>query len=168
MTVDYLWRVLDYNPKTGIFIWKVDPEKDKRFNARYPGKRAGAISTRGYRNIRIYGKNYKEHRLAYYMMTGEQPIQIDHIDGDTGRNVFKNLRKSDVHTNKFNTEKRSNNKSGYKGVSLCSFTGRWAASIRAYGIHYRLGRFDSPEQAAAAYKKKAIELHGEFAYYDEP
>ncbi|MBC8120276.1 MAG: hypothetical protein H7Y22_00380, partial [Gemmatimonadaceae bacterium] len=42
------------------------------------------------------------------------------------------------------------NRSGYRG---CSFDrGKWRASIRYQGRTVHLGRFDTPEQAQAAYQ----------------
>lgn len=46
---------------------------------------------------------------------------------------------------------RANNKSGYLGVEPARRGGRWDANIRSGGRRIRLGSFDTPEQAHAAY-----------------
>ena len=58
------------------------------------------------------------------------------------------------------------NKSGYKGVSREG--NGWRAQIQDAGKNYRLGTFDTPEEAYEAYKKEAIKRHGEFANSGEP
>lgn len=56
---------------------------------------------------------------------------------------------------------RFKNKLGYKGVYPAKRKqGGWKALLRAKGILYSLGVFDTPEQAAEAYNKKASELFG--------
>jgi hypothetical protein len=59
---------------------------------------------------------------------------------------------------------RRDNKSGYRGVYSDSKRNKWAADIRTNGRTIHLGRFDSKEEAARAYNKKALELFGETAF----
>lgn len=63
---------------------------------------------------------------------------------------------------------RSDNTSGFKGVSLDKGRSKWAAEITHNRRHIHLGRFTSPEDAARAYDRKARELHGEFACLNFP
>ena len=59
-----------------------------------------------------------------------------------------------------------NNKSGYKGVYECftpSKKGMWKALITKNYVSHKLGYFTTKEEAALAYNKAAVELHGEFA-----
>ena len=56
----YLQKILDYNPETGDFIWKVK----KRQNV-YIGKKAGNLQkNKNYWRIGINRKTYKAHILA--------------------------------------------------------------------------------------------------------
>lgn len=66
------------------------------------------------------------------------------------------------------TEQRANQRvrrdsaTGIKGVFQSS-AGRYSARVKKFGVEYRLGTYDTPAAASAAYAKKAIELFGEFA-----
>lgn len=64
LTQDRLKTVLDYNPETGIWIWKL------HYFIRLVGERAGRRTAAGYRQIQIDGKQYYEHRLAFLYMLG--------------------------------------------------------------------------------------------------
>ena len=55
-----------------------------------------------------------------------------------------------------------NNHSGYRGVSWHKFThggGKWAAVIYFKGTRYRLGLYDTPQEAYQAYLKAKERLH---------
>lgn len=90
---------------------------------------------------------------------------VDHIDGNKLNNRLANLR---VATCRENTWHRTKilAASGYKGVYLDKRRGTWCAEIHRDYVKRRLGCFDSPEEAALAYNKAAIELFGEYAHLD--
>lgn len=104
------------------------------------------------------------HRLVARAQDGQH---VDHIDRNGLNNRKSNLRIAPVAHNIANSDLRSNNTSGYKGVVLTD-SGRWAA----YAYHQRkteyLGVFDSPEDAARAHDARAMELRGEFAWTNFP
>src|SRR5687768_10659471 len=107
-----LRELLDYNPITGVFTWKID-----RTGTALSGTEAGTVDFRGYRVISIMGKDYKAHILGWFLYYGEWPnANIDHINGIKLNNWIDNLRVSVLSGNHFNTPKRADNKSGYKGV----------------------------------------------------
>lgn len=87
--------------------------------------------------------------------------EVDHIDGDSLNNQRTNLRPSTHQQNLINTKLRSDNKSGYKGVTAC--LKRWKANIRIGGKQVHLGVFATPEEAYAAYCIAAKQHFGEFA-----
>jgi hypothetical protein len=89
--------------------------------------------------------------------------EIDHIDGDSLNNNRSNLRAATRAQNSQNRSKQKNNASGIKGVSLDKRRSKWLAQIQSDGTHYYLGRFDTKEDAAEAYRKAANKLHKEFA-----
>lgn len=161
LTVSRLRHVLDYEPDTGVFRWRVTGSGISR-----AGAVAGAESNSGggkrYIKIRVDGKLYFAHRLAWLWTHGAWPdSQIDHIDGDGLNNSMRNLRKSNQTQNLGNTSKRSLSKERYKGITR---RGRsWVAQIRCNGVSAYLGMFSTPEAAAAAYDASALERFGEFA-----
>lgn len=111
------------------------------------------------------GRANEKSRSVYMhrVIMGEPVGQVDHEDRNGLNNVRLNLRVATVAQNQFNQGKKSNNTSGYKGVSFCKQTGLWAASIGVTGRKVWLGRHLTPEQAAAAYDEAARKYHGEFA-----
>lgn len=103
------------------------------------------------------------HRQILGLERGDKRLG-DHINAhDTLDNRRSNLRIATPAQNAHNSRKHSHNTSGYKGVSLDKRKGRWYAHIKAGDVRRRLGYFDTPEAAHAAYCAAARELHGEFA-----
>jgi hypothetical protein len=149
---------LHYDPETGVFTWKITRQRSPE------GKRAGNTHYSGYRTIGIDGKYYAEHRLVWMWWHGEFPkLSIDHINGNKSDNRVSNLREASRSQNQHNQPMYKNNSTGYKGVSFCKTTGKWKATIGKSTNRFYLGVFNSPQEAAHAYNKAAIELHGEFA-----
>lgn len=114
ITPQRLREILHYNRKTGIFTWR------KRIcDKMIIGSVAGSLIKKSYCFIRIYGRLYRAHRLAWLYVFGKWPLNdIDHIDHNRHRNAISNLR--DV-TRKTNAQNRhipqSNGSSGYLGVT---------------------------------------------------
>ncbi len=82
-------RILDYNPETGKFRWKVNHKNAPK------GSLAGCIARpktkRLYRVIFIEGSQRRANKVAWLMMTGELPQFIRHIDGDLTNNAWDNM-----------------------------------------------------------------------------
>ena len=93
---------------------------------------------------------------------------VDHIDGDGLNNQKSNLRVCSNSENGRNRGKQSNNKSGYKGVSIHNRGNKFRAQIKAEGKLIHLGVFETAEDAAKVYDQKALELHGEFSVLNFP
>ncbi len=90
--------------------------------------------------------------------------KVDHEDGDGLNNRRSNLRRASHSENLRNQRRRADNTSGFKGVSPSRRTSRkWTARITIEGQRKRLGYFDTPEEAHAAYVEASRRLHGNFA-----
>lgn len=102
------------------------------------------------------------HRL---LLNPPEGMMADHIDGDGLNNRRSNLRLATSQQNATNKAVSRNSKTGFKGVVRRVQNGNefWTAEIEYAAIKYHLGVYSSPEDAARAYDRKAIELHGEFA-----
>lgn len=100
------------------------------------------------------------HREIVHAVKGEN---VDHIDRNGLNNQKKNLRKCSQINNLANSSIRSNNKSGYKGVSWNKGMKKWCAQIESRGDHRIIGYFDNPRTAALAYDTELFKLFPEFA-----
>ena len=149
--IELLRTLLRYVPETGDFIRLRD------------GKRLGKHDTCGYVQIRINAETYSAGRLAWAIAHGEWPAKcVDHINRIRDDNRLCNLRLATVVENQWNTEKRRDNTTGFKGVYRRP-NGRFQAAIRLEKRFVTLGTFDTAEQASAAYQTAAVEHHGQFA-----
>src|ERR1039457_5191932 len=92
---EYLKSLLDYDQDTGVFTWISRPTGKGRARLDLLGKRAGSLASirngkYRYRSIKIDGKPWKEHQLAFLWMTGVIPDGIDHRSEE--RRVGKECR----------------------------------------------------------------------------
>jgi hypothetical protein len=111
-------------------------------------------------------RDTQEHTIYMHRLIANIPegLFTDHINGNGLDNRRKNLRPCNTAQNSANQRIRKDNTSGYKGVTWDTERKIWAAQCHTVGRkHIFLGRFENIEDAARAYDKKAIELHGEFA-----
>lgn len=157
MELSELKRLLDYNPATGNFHWKVSR------GCRKPGDKLNPRSD-GYVCVKLYGIHYKAHNLAWWIVTGEYPKDlVDHKNCNQSDNRFDNLRQATRKGNSDNASLRSDNKSGVKGVSWKASHGRWCAQCSHNGKVHHLGLFDDLEKAKEVVMKFREQMHGEFA-----
>lgn len=151
---DELKQYLSYDPETGVFC------RLKFSSARWkPGKITGTNSGHGYIKIGLNHKQLYAHRLAWFYVYGEWPEEIDHINGDRADNRLVNLRSVTKPQNNQNMAIQKSNTSGYKGVSWCSEKKRWKAQISIENKNKFIGRFDTKEQAYAAYLMEKLKHH---------
>lgn len=157
ITIERLKELLDYEPTTGIFRWKV-----KRVYIP-AGSIAGYLNREGYRVIVVDKVRYQAHRLAWFYFYGRWPEeQVDHINRQKDANEISNLREATNAQNTVNRAAHRTSRSGFKGVTM--HRRRWRAKIKVSGREIHIGRFDSPEEASAAYQAVAHYYFGEFAY----
>ena len=135
MEVERLKELLNYDPETGIFLWKV--AAGRRVKA---GDVAGTVNGKGYIHITIGCKIYQAHRLAWLDYYGYFPEHgLDHEDRDKSNNRIDNLREASNQCNIRNTGNRKNNTSGVKGIYFNKAAQKWSAKINLDSGGYHLG-----------------------------
>lgn len=152
----YIRSLFDYDPATGILT------------NRLTGEEVGANQRPGnYRKTSVDGCPLTVHGIAWLLQTGEWPIsKIDHVNRQPDDNRWCNLRLATDAQNARNRSLRNDSQTGVKGVGYCRRDRRFQTSIMVDGKHINLGRYDTVEEAAAAYREAAEELHGEFAAHN--
>jgi hypothetical protein len=146
-----LRRTFVYDAATGLF-YRV---------GRYPARPSGRINSRGYVTLKINGRTYFAHRLAWLYIYGEWPNAIiDHINRERDDNRLHNLR--DVSSSQNNLNRTIDTKgrgvSGRKGITVLKRkdgTLRYQATMCRDGDVVYLGLFDDIEDAAVAYETAA-------------
>ena len=88
---------------------------------------------------------------------------VDHANRMKWDNRKKNLRICNHSQNLSNQKIRSDNTSGYKGVSWDKERMKWETRISTQGRSKFLGRYLTKEEAAQAYNEAALKYYGEFA-----
>jgi len=112
------------------------------------GQRAGTDRPDGYRDVRIKGNKFLEHRVIWAICTGSWPNgEIDHIDRNPSNNDIANLRVVDRYVNTSNVDKKVTNNSGHKNVYWNNINKRWRVALRVNGVRHNLGSFISLEDA---------------------
>lgn len=160
MTQDELKARLHYDPETGVFTWKENPQRRAQWNATFAGKPAGSVIDTGYVRIRIDDKGHRAHRLAWLYVHGYLPEEIDHIDGDKTNNAIANLRSVTHSENLRNTRKNTRNTTGIVGVTYRPSRNQWLAYITINRKRIHGGIFGTKEEAVKA--RKALERKYDF------
>lgn len=107
-------------------------------------------------------------RLAHLILgKPEGNMQVDHKNGNGLDNQKHNLRFVTPMQNAWNSCKTTGCSSKYKGVWLEKRSGLYCCDIRCNKKKIYVGRFKNEVDAALAYNKKAVELHGEYARLNE-
>jgi hypothetical protein len=91
----FLEELFNYDPITGKLLDSMT------------GDEVGWINKQGYRIVRVKKKQYKAHRICFYMFHKRDPLKkvVDHIDGDKSNNAIVNLRAVTHRQNLANTSK---------------------------------------------------------------
>lgn len=161
LTAEFVRQAFDYNPFTGLLRWRKRPDRSAHWNSRYAGRTVGSPVRRGL-SVNINKKRYLIHRIIWVWMTGEwPPYELDHKDVNYRNNRWDNLRPATAAQNMANQGIRSNNTSGYKGVSRKR--DKWQVSICINRNHMNIGTYATKEEAAKAYIEATNRLNGVFA-----
>lgn len=147
VTHEYVLHVLNYDPATGHFTWRVD--RGKRAKA---GTRAGSVVNERL-VIGINGFHHHGPRLAWFYVHGVMPIgNVVPVNDDFLDCRIDNLRHETQSETTRRARGRSNSTSGgVKGVSWNTEKRKWVASLRLNYSQKNLGYFNTIEEAKAAY-----------------
>lgn len=165
LTQARLQEVLDYDPETGIFRWKVDRHRVKA------GDLAGSIDASGYMKIVIDQTQYYAHRLAWLYVYGQFPDSFISPIGEKTDNRISNLRLTTDAQNQHKRRIRIDSSTGIKGLSFHCQHLVYQAQVMCDGKLYQKafsfskhGSLNAAKQAAKEWlRAKREELHGEFA-----
>ncbi len=161
---EVLRKLLRYDKATGKLFWNTRPleffegeghsapHSRAKWNSRWAGKEALTKMNIGYRCGTLLYQAVLAHRVIWKWMTGEEPVEIDHINGNRSDNRWLNLRNVTATENRKNAARRSDNKSGENGVFFNSQHGKWQAGLNVDGRYVYVGRFDDFDAAVAARK----------------
>lgn len=166
----YLWSILDYDETTGALIWKTRPlasfgtnKTGLAWNAKHGGRPAFvALGANRYLYGSIWGVKFLAHRIIFKMMVGRDPVGVDHIDGNTQNNRWRNLREASQSTNCRNSAMPRSNTSGHVGVYFIGSRNKWVAAVKIGGKFKNLGYFDDYEDAVAARRS----ANRQFGFHD--
>lgn len=165
---DLLNQLFRYEAETGKLYWRERPASmftDKKqsashnaaiWNGKNAGNEACSRASNGYLETSIFRRRITAHRIIWKLVTGVDPDDIDHQDGDGSNNRWANLRDVNHETNGRNLKLRKNNTSGVQGVALHTDKVRWIARINPARRTIYLGLFNSFDDAVAA--RRAAEV----------
>ena len=147
--VEELWEKFALDPFSGK-LYRVSPRNEHQ-------TLASRESGDGYRRVRLGQTRFKAHRLVWAWVNGRDPghLDVDHIAGKENGDAPWNLRTATRAQNAGNQRSR--------GWDFDHRSGKYQARIRHNYRCVSLGAYDTPEEAAAAYKTAAKDLRGSFA-----
>lgn len=155
LTAQRVRELLDYDQHSGRLTWRTKPNRRIMI-----GSQAGRVTHHGYIVVRLDGRNYQAHRIAWLHVHGVWPThEVDHINGKRSDNRLSNLRDVDHARNLQN--RRGADRDSTSGVLGASPRGsRFLAQRRINGKHIYLGMHATAADANAAYlaaKKTHVE-----------
>lgn len=157
LTQERLKELLHYDPESGKFT------RLKAASNHKAGEAAGWLTKDGYRLIKIDGKQYRCGRLVFLYMTGELPLQADHINRIRDDDRWANLRAADNGQNNANKNLQRNNTSGIKCTSWDARRNHWHVRVHIGGKQRHVGYFEDFELAELAASEARAKAYGEFA-----
>jgi hypothetical protein len=131
--------------------------------------RIHSIKSGKYVSAKVYipGKGHGRSRRIYlHREILKTAAEVDHRNRNPLDNRRSNLRECTSSQNKMNQKLRSDNKSGFKGVSVKA--GKYyVARAKHKGSEVYLGCFKTPHAAARKYDEYVRENYGDFASPNE-
>ncbi len=106
--------------------------------------------------------NSKNIMLHKFIMNCPKDKVVDHINHNPLDNRKCNLRICTQGENRFNSNIRKDNTTGYIGIVFIKKTNKYRARITKNGVTYNLGHYNSLEEAIKARKEAEEKYFGEF------
>lgn len=155
LTQAILKSLLTYDPETGVFTYALPRPKVK------VGGVAGHLHKgHGYIQMKVQGRLYLAHRLAWLYVYGEWPEnQLDHINRNRADNRLSNLRPATNAENCQNRPVQKNATSGVAGVTWNKTLGKWHARISVNNRRQHVGWFRTRQEAVEARRTAELALH---------
>lgn len=155
-TVERLRSLLLYDECTGVITWR----RDSRF------KEAGNVRPDGHRRIKVDGKLYYAHVIAWAIYYGEWPeTTVDHEDRDGFNNRIGNLRKA-TYAQQSQNRVFKKNQTGARGIRFQS-NGKYTPQIQYNGKKKALGTYETLAEAVEVRALAESMFFGEFAPFEE-
>lgn len=105
-----------------------------------------------------------ERKLGRVLRTGEIP---DHRDLNKMNNTRDNIRLANGSKNMMNRPLGKNNTTGFYGLDYSEKHNAWRACVYVSGKRHDAGYYREKTDAAIAYNHLCLELHGEFATFND-
>lgn len=158
LTVERVRELFSYDPETGILT------RRSKMRGAKPGSAAGYMGAAGYLRVKIHCGDYRVSRVIWFLVHGEWPLLVDHINGIRTDNRLCNLRSATHAINSQNIRSATGRDKAVRLLGVVRVKGSgpglpWKAVIKASGKGHILGRFQTQEEAHAAYVKAKRELH---------
>lgn len=160
--LDMLNMLLTYEQSSGKLFWRERSLSTfvaigartaeylcKAWNTKFANKEAGSFHG-GYTRCTIGKVRYMAHRIIWKMVHGEEPLEIDHIDGDRANNRIVNLRSVTAQVNAKNRKLYENNTTEIPGVSFHGRDQVWQVRIGVDGRELHIGNFSDRDHALTA------------------
>lgn len=143
---EYILKNFRYNEVTGEIT-----RQDRRNSL-------GSYDKQGYLILKIKGKQFKAHRIAWFLYNGSFPLSvIDHVNRIKSDNRICNLRDVSVLTNSNNIFRKPNCETGYEGIYVDK-TKRLAKRF-AFNFNKKTYRYHSAEEAFVEKQKLINKLN---------
>ena len=108
---------------------------------------SGSLDKDGYLIIKVKGKQYKAHRIAWLLCYGDFPkSELDHVNRDRTDNRIENLRESNRREQNRNKDFKPNEKTGVIGVYIDNKTKGLMAKFTTR-VNKKAYRFRTLEEA---------------------
>lgn len=154
--LDEINQKYTYCPITGEFRWAVPTRSFK--GGKQVGDLAGSVYNNGRLCLYLNGVAYLAHRVAWVIMTGEEPPElIDHKDRDPLNNRWDNLRPA---TNRQNQGNRTPTKGRILPMGVRRAGSRYSARMTQKGKSIHLGTYSTVEEARQVYLAAKEEYFG--------